>query len=76
MARQACQVRHIAALSESLHALQHQARILLCVPPAAWVVLQYPLLTGHYKRIAELPGVKEYLASPLRLEKINGNGMG
>lgn len=36
----------------------------------------YPLLAGHYKRIADLPGVKEYLASPQRLEKVNGNGLG
>jgi hypothetical protein len=40
------------------------------------LLLQYPLLAGHYKRIAELPGVKEYLASPQCLEMVNGNGMG
>lgn len=38
--------------------------------------VQYPLLTAHHKRIAELPGVKEYLASPQRLEKANYNGIG
>jgi hypothetical protein len=38
--------------------------------------VQYPLLTGHYQRVAELPGIKEYLASPLRMDKVNGNGMG
>lgn len=40
------------------------------------LLAQYPLLAGHYKRIADLPGVKEYLASPQRLEKVNGNGLG
>jgi hypothetical protein len=38
--------------------------------------VQHPLLTGFYNRVAQLPGIKEYLASPLRLEKVNGNGMG
>jgi hypothetical protein len=38
--------------------------------------LQYPLLTGHFQRVAELPGIQQYLASPQRLEKVNGNGMG
>jgi hypothetical protein len=38
--------------------------------------VQYPLLAGHYQRVAELPGIKEYLSSPLRLDKVNGNGMG
>lgn len=38
--------------------------------------VQYPLLSGFYKRVAQLPGIKEYLASPLRLDKVNGNGMG
>jgi len=40
------------------------------------LLLQYPLLTAHYKRVADLPGIKEYLASPQRLEKVNGNGLG
>lgn len=36
----------------------------------------YPLLTGHHGRIAQLPGIKEYLASPLRLDKVNNNNLG
>lgn len=39
-------------------------------------VLQYPLLVAHHARIAELPGIKEYLASPARLEKVNNNNLG
>jgi hypothetical protein len=31
---------------------------------------------AHHARIAALPGVKEYLASPRREEKVNGNGLG
>jgi hypothetical protein len=33
-------------------------------------------LVTHHKRIAELPGIKEYLASAARLEKINNNMLG
>eukprot|EP00775_Hariotina_reticulata_P013740 gene13740-13861_t len=36
----------------------------------------YPLLVAHHKRIAELPGIKEYLASPARLDKVNNNMLG
>lgn len=55
-----------------------RCRIGTAVCPIAAITthLQYPLLTGHHQRIAELPGIKEYLASPQRLEKINGNGLG
>jgi hypothetical protein len=40
---------------------------------ASAVDLQYPLLAGHCSRVAELSGIKEYLASPRRLEKVNNN---
>lgn len=33
-------------------------------------------LVAHHARVAALPGVAAYLASPLRLEKVNGNGLG
>ncbi|CAG9466580.1 unnamed protein product [Pedinophyceae sp. YPF-701] len=36
----------------------------------------YPGLLGHHARIAELPGIKEYLAGPQRLKQINANGLG
>lgn len=36
----------------------------------------YPLLVSHHTRVAALPGIKEYLASPARVEKVNGNGLG
>ena len=36
----------------------------------------YPDLMAHRELVAELPGVAAYLASPARLEKINGNGLG
>jgi hypothetical protein len=48
----------------------------VCPPVAFAVNLQYPLLGGHYQRVAELPGIKEYLASPRRLEKVNNNNLG
>jgi hypothetical protein len=50
----------------------------LCRSPhlCVCVCLQYPLLASHYQRVSRLPGVKEYLASPLRLDKVNGNGLG
>lgn len=38
--------------------------------------VQYPLLVSHHTRVAALPGIKEYLASPARVEKVNGNGLG
>ncbi len=38
--------------------------------------LQYPELAAHHERIAAVPGIKAYLESPLRLPKVNGNGMG
>jgi len=36
----------------------------------------YPELVGLHARISELPGVKEYLAGPQRMQKINGNDLG
>jgi hypothetical protein len=39
-------------------------------------VLQYPLLVAHHGRVAGLPGIKEYLASPARLDKVNNNNLG
>lgn len=48
----------------------------VAISSACVIVLQYPLLVAHHARIAELPGVKEYLASPLRLEKVNNNNLG
>ncbi len=33
-------------------------------------------LVAHHARVAALPGVAAYLASPLRIEKVNGNGLG
>jgi hypothetical protein len=39
-------------------------------------VLQYPLLVAHHGRVAALPGIKEYLASPARLDKVNNNNLG
>lgn len=38
--------------------------------------LQYPLLVAHHGRVAGLPGIKEYLASPARLDKVNNNNLG
>jgi hypothetical protein len=38
--------------------------------------LQYPHLHALFKRVEEHPGVKAYLASPQRLEKVNGNSLG
>lgn len=37
---------------------------------------EYPELMSHSAKVAELPGVREYLASPRRFEKVNGNGLG
>lgn len=39
-------------------------------------LLQYPLLVAHHGRIAGLPGIAEYLASPARLDKVNNNNLG
>lgn len=36
----------------------------------------YPDLVAHYERVAAVPGIKAYLESPLRLEKVNNNGLG
>ncbi|KAF6266727.1 glutathione S-transferase [Scenedesmus sp. NREL 46B-D3] len=36
----------------------------------------YPLLVAHHGRVAGLPGIKEYLASPARLDKVNNNNLG
>ena len=36
----------------------------------------YPKLAAVAKAVAAVPGVAAYLASPLRLEKVNGNGLG
>lgn len=36
----------------------------------------YPLLAGHYQRVGAVPGIKAYLEGPLRMEKVNGNGLG
>ncbi|CAG9466581.1 unnamed protein product [Pedinophyceae sp. YPF-701] len=36
----------------------------------------YPALIAHHERIAQLPGIKEYLAGPLRMAQINANGLG
>jgi hypothetical protein len=38
--------------------------------------LQYPHLHALFKRVEEHAPIKAYLASPQRLEKINGNGLG
>jgi hypothetical protein len=54
--------------------LMLSVRVWLSVASA--VDLQYPLLAGHYSRVAELSGIKEYLASPRRLEKVNNNNLG
>lgn len=37
---------------------------------------QHPELVVLHDRVAALPGVKAYLESPLRLEKVNNNGLG
>lgn len=36
----------------------------------------YPKLAAHYARVAAADGIKGYLASPQRLEKVNNNGLG
>lgn len=36
----------------------------------------YPALVAHHDRVAAVPGVAKYLASPLRLAKVNGNDLG
>lgn len=36
----------------------------------------YPGLTAHHARVTAIPGVAAYLASPLRLPKVNGNDLG
>lgn len=36
----------------------------------------YPQLMAHYTKVSEIPGVKAYLASPLRLEKPNNSPLG
>ena len=36
----------------------------------------YPKLGAHFKRVAQVQGIKEYLESPLLLEQVNGNGLG
>jgi hypothetical protein len=38
--------------------------------------MQYPLLVAHHTRIAELPAIKKYLASPACLPVVNGNNVG
>ncbi len=36
----------------------------------------YPELAAHHDRVAAVPGIKSYLESALRLEKVNNNGLG
>ena len=36
----------------------------------------YPGLVTHHARVAAVPGVAKYLASPLRMAKVNGNDLG
>jgi glutathione S-transferase len=36
----------------------------------------YPDLAAHHAKLAAVPGVKAYLESPLRLSKVNNNGLG
>ncbi|WIA09015.1 hypothetical protein OEZ85_008429 [Tetradesmus obliquus] len=40
------------------------------------VTAAYPLLVAHHGRVAGLPGIAEYLASPARLDKVNNNNLG
>jgi hypothetical protein len=37
---------------------------------------QYPELLAHHARVAALPGVKEYLSGPDRLDKVNNSDLG
>jgi hypothetical protein len=52
------------------------SKLLALHPFLAACVLQYPLLVAHHSRVAGLPGIKEYLASPARLDKVNNNNLG
>lgn len=36
----------------------------------------YPDLAAHQAKVAAVPGIAAYLASPLRLPKVNNNGLG
>ncbi|KAF5843917.1 glutathione S-transferase [Dunaliella salina] len=36
----------------------------------------YPLLMSYRERIAEIPSIKQYLASPRRPAQVNGNKLG
>ena len=36
----------------------------------------YPDLAAHHAKVAAVPGIAAYLASPLRLPKVNNNGLG
>jgi hypothetical protein len=36
----------------------------------------HPTLAAHHEKVAAVPGIAAYLASPLRLPAVNGNGLG
>lgn len=55
------------------HLVQH---LVLSVSFSAPASSQYPELVEYHARIAELPGIKEYLAGPKRLPAINANKLG
>jgi len=42
----------------------------------AEVEAAYPALAAHHARVAALPGIAAYLASPRRSAKVNGNNLG
>lgn len=57
---------------------------LLCLPISAAAqriypeefAAAYPDLAAHQAKVAAVPGIAAYLASPLRLPKVNNNGLG
>jgi hypothetical protein len=38
--------------------------------------VQYPEVVAHHEMMSEQKGIKEYLASGKRLEKVNNNNLG
>lgn len=40
------------------------------------ITAKYPALVEHKNCIASIPAIKAYLEGPMRLEKVNGNGLG
>lgn len=65
----------LAGGSEGAHALLNSGPCAAAAPVTEKLDQAAPR-AGLLRRVAAVPGVKAYLESPLRLEKVNNNGLG